>query len=381
MSLDPDDVWVDAIKGLNHVPQRKKRRLYRLAVVMVVGSSYLLDTLLLSLFAAVDTISYQAPLYYGLGGLGHVILFGLMHVTGFSERYRNRHMTVWQMLYALGMQLMGMFLAPQITPFFLALIFVIFSFGTLRIGFKEALGVWLVSILAIAVTILFKPHVQMTLLDDSYEVYLLVTASFALILLRVIGLGYYAQTIRLRMFELSRALENEATHDPLTGIHNRRGLELMLQKQLSLYTRKGIPCSLAMIDIDHFKLVNDDCGHATGDRILQQLVRELQQTLRTTDILVRYGGEEFLLLMTVTTLADAVRLSERIRSEIAKVRWEVLPAGQVITISIGLTGFCAGDTVDDALSRSDAALYQAKRSGRNRVVTHNGRFTEQPENA
>ncbi|MET0028602.1 MAG: GGDEF domain-containing protein [Candidatus Thiodiazotropha sp.] len=379
MSLDPDDVWVDAIKGLNHLPQRKKRRLYRLAVVITVGISYLLDTLLLSLFAAVDAISFQAPLYYGLGGLGHVILFGSLQISGFSERYRNRHMTVWQMLYALGVQMMGMFLAPQITPFFLAMVFVIFSFGTLRIGFKEALGVWFVSILAIAVTILFKPHVQLTLLHGGHVEYLLVTVSFALILLRVIGLGYYAQAMRLRIFELSRALENEATHDPLTGIHNRRGLDVLLQKQLSLYTRKGVPCSLAMIDIDHFKLINDDCGHATGDRILQQLVRELQQTLRDTDNLVRYGGEEFLLVMSATALPDALRLSERIRAEIEKVRWEVLPAGQVITISIGLTEFCEGDSVEDALSRSDAALYQAKRSGRNRVITHNGRFTEIPE--
>ncbi len=379
MSLDPDDVWVDTIQGLSQVPQRKKRRLYRLAVVIAVGCSYLLDTLLLTLFAAADTISFQAPLYYGLGGLGHVVLFGSLQMTGFSERYRNRYMTVWQMLYALGVQLLGIFLAPQITPFFLAMVFVIFSFGALKIDFREALGVWLVTILAIAVTVLLKPHVQLTLIHGGKVEYLLVAVSFALILLRVIGLGYYAQSMRQRMFEHSLVLENEATHDPLTGIHNRRGLDVMLQKQLSLHARKGIPCSLAMIDIDHFKLINDDCGHVTGDRILQQLVRELQQTLRASDILVRYGGEEFLLVMSATALPDALRLSERIRAEIEKVRWEVLPVGQVITISIGLTEFCEGDTVESALSRSDAALYQAKRSGRNRVITHNGRFTEMPE--
>jgi diguanylate cyclase len=368
MSFDPDDVWADAIKGIKHLPQLQKRRLYRVALVGVIGISYLIDTCLLSLFVLAGTISAKAPLYYGLAGLGHVLLFSAFHWSGFSERFANRHMTLWGMAYGIGAQLLGILLAPQITPFFLALVFVVFAFGTLRISFREALVIWFLCILAIAVTISLKGESQLTLMHASRFEYLLVTISFALILLRAIALGYYGQMLRQRLFELGRSFENDATHDALTGSYNRRVLQTMIEEQHSLLRRKGIPCAFAMIDIDHFKRINDTFGHATGDEILRILVTRIRQEIRESDKLIRYGGEEFVLIMAATELEEARVLSERIRQQIAQHAWDNLPADQRMTISIGLTPLRESDQADDTIQRADIALYAAKHTGRNRVV-------------
>jgi diguanylate cyclase (GGDEF)-like protein len=371
MNFDPDDVWLDSIKEFDHLPQQLKRRLYRVAMVGLIGATYLLDTILLFLFTLTDTIRIEAPLYYGLAGLGHVMLFSLLQWTGFSERLKNPHMTTWQMAYGISVQLMSITLAPQISPFFLATMFVIFSFGMLRISFHQALVIWFLSVIAIATTMILNSDARLTIHQPSKAEYLLILVSFALILLRSIALGYYAQALRQRMYQLSRTFEDKATHDALTGIYNRRVLTGILEEQLSLHSRKAIPCSLAMIDIDHFKRVNDSYGHVVGDQVLKTMVKVIQTQVRDTDKLVRYGGEEFLLVMAATDLDEASVLAERIRTKISSTKWEPLPDKARISLSLGLTMLMEGDCPVNPLNRADAALYSAKKGGRNRVVIHN----------
>ncbi len=368
MSFDPDDVWLDKIKGFDHLPKQVRRRLYRIAMVGLVGTTYLLDTILLFLFYLAGTIQIEAPLYYGLAGLGHLTLFTLLQWTGFSERFKNRHMTIWQMAYGICAQLMGISVAPQISPFFLATMFVIFSFGTLRIRFRQALLVWFLSIVAITVTMLLSSDARLTLVQPNRMEYLLIMISFSLILLRSIALGYYAQALRLRMYELSRSFEIDATHDALTGIYNRRVLTGILEAERSLIARKGIPCSLAMIDIDHFKQINDNFGHTVGDNVIRSMAEVLQTEIRDSDKLLRYGGEEFLLIMVATDLEEAKALAERIRTRASAAKWRQLPEGKKITVSIGVTELAEKDSLDEALSRADTALYSAKKGGRDQVV-------------
>ncbi|MBT2971674.1 MAG: hypothetical protein B6D72_14595 [gamma proteobacterium symbiont of Ctena orbiculata] len=369
MSFDPDDIWVDAIKGLNHVPQQKKRRLFRVAMVCAVGVSYLIDTILLFLFCVAGTVECAAPFYYGLAGLGHVVLFSLLHWSGISDRCRNRHMTLWQMIYAICVQSLGIYLAPEISPFFLAIVFIIFAFGTLRIHFSEALIVWLLTTFVIALT-LFLNSGRLTLLEGTLLEYLLVAVSFSLILLRTIALGYYGYATRSRIFKLSRAFEEKAIYDALTGVYNRWMLSTLLDEQFNLYSRKGIPCSVAMIDIDHFKRINDNFGHAVGDDVLKAIVDQIGSEFRESDKLVRYGGEEFILVMAATSLSEAIALVERIRNRIARTHWKEVPDQVVITVSAGVTEVQNGDAADDPLIRADSALYTAKQGGRNRVVVN-----------
>ena len=123
-----------------------------------------------------------------------------------------------------------------------------------------------------------------------------------------------------------------------------------------------------MIDIDRFKPVNDTHGHMAGDLILKSLVTFLLSKIRDSDKLVRYGGEEFVLLLAATSLPEAIPQAERICHEIAHSTWPEVTADIRITISIGLTEIQADDQPQDAIARADTALYTAKRNGRNRVV-------------
>jgi diguanylate cyclase (GGDEF)-like protein len=156
----------------------------------------------------------------------------------------------------------------------------------------------------------------------------------------------------------------EVRTDPLTGLNNRRGLDDALATQLALISRYHTPFAVAMLDIDHFKQVNDREGHLNGDRILQQLCQLLEETVRETDILARYGGEEFLVVMPQTDLAGACILTERLRLEVA--------SRMTITISGGVVAAEEKDTPESLLGHADTALYSAKADGRNRIFCHTG---------
>ena len=368
MTFHPDDLWVDEVNGLRHVSRIYRRRLYRIGLVWAIGVSYLIDAILLFLFSTQGTVSINAALAYAAAGSAHVALFSLLHWTGFTERFANPHLTTWQMAFGVGVQLLGITLAPQITSFFLGIMFIVFALGSLRISLREALTLWFFSGLAIATTIAFNRDIQITVTDPNRIELMLIAISFSLILLRTILVGFYGSALRQKMYARNANLESEATHDPLTGILNRRALLSTIEEHISLCQRKDIPACLAMIDIDRFKPVNDTHGHMAGDLILKSLVTFLLSKIRDSDKLVRYGGEEFVLLLAATSLPEALPQAERICHEIAHSTWPEVTADIRITISIGLTEIQADDQPLDAIARADTALYTAKRNGRNRVV-------------
>ncbi len=157
----------------------------------------------------------------------------------------------------------------------------------------------------------------------------------------------------------------EMRTDPLTGVANRRAFDDQLQRMLNAHQdSQEPPLGVAMLDLDHFKLVNDEQGHLAGDRILQELTQLLKPALREGDMLARFGGEEFVVLMPRTPLRSACSLAERLRQRVA----EKLDT----TVSIGVATNIPGETSTDLLSRADAALYTAKQEGRNRVSLHEG---------
>jgi len=159
-----------------------------------------------------------------------------------------------------------------------------------------------------------------------------------------------------------------ATTDPLTGVFNRRTFIELADQELARSRRAGTPLSLMMLDLDHFKRVNDTFGHLTGDEVLVAFTRLIKDCVRRGDLLVRYGGEEFCVLLPGTTLAAAAALAERIRAACAS---QSLTAHSFkVSVSIGLTAY-AGDsntTLGDLLARADEALYLAKEEGRDRVI-------------
>ena len=155
------------------------------------------------------------------------------------------------------------------------------------------------------------------------------------------------------------------TTDPLTGTLNRRGFETVGQGELARARRKGQELALAHLDLDGFKQINDAYGHAVGDLALQHLVRCLQDGMRPGDVLCRFGGEEFVLLLSETGLDEAVRVLQR---HLATLGDRPVPGTRCyLSFSAGVVGVLADETLDAAVQRADAATYVAKRAGRQRV--------------
>ncbi len=160
--------------------------------------------------------------------------------------------------------------------------------------------------------------------------------------------------------------EADANTDALTGVWNRRHFADEALREISRATRHGHLLHMLMLDIDHFKQVNDRWGHLAGDEVLLTLSRVARENVRRHDSVVRWGGEEFIILVPHCTPAGAAKLAEKLRNVIEGT---TMPHGVgTITISIGVAGWRSGDTPNAWLERADAALYQAKEQGRNRVV-------------
>ena len=159
--------------------------------------------------------------------------------------------------------------------------------------------------------------------------------------------------------------------DPLTGTDNRRAMTAIIEREMARARRDREPMSVAMVDIDHFKKINDTYGHATGDAALIHLTQIARSILRGNDGFVRYGGEEFLLVMAETGLLGGVHVAERLQH--ALVKQPFAHHGQAIemTFSAGVSSLQDGDTEATLLKRADKALYEAKRTGRNRVLPGN----------
>lgn len=169
----------------------------------------------------------------------------------------------------------------------------------------------------------------------------------------------------------NRRLQRLATEDELTGLANRRLFNLLVKEELVLQQRHGRPPSLILLDIDHFKEINDRYGHLTGDEILKMLAEVLKSAVRTSDLVSRWGGEEFAILLRHSSHHKAAEVAENLRQKVAETPFTVGAIPITLTISLGISEFDhAGETaLEEAYQRADHALYQAKNNGRNQVQT------------
>jgi diguanylate cyclase (GGDEF)-like protein len=168
--------------------------------------------------------------------------------------------------------------------------------------------------------------------------------------------------------EKTRELEQQATHDNLTGLHNRRYAERYLEQQLQACRRYRYPLAIALADIDRFKQVNDLHSHAIGDAVLRRIASIMRERCRGTDMIARYGGEEFLLCFPHTDLDRAQLLCEALRSAVQADDWSRIGLTFGVTISFGIAQFRPNMTAEGLLNEADLHLYSAKKGGRNRVV-------------
>ncbi|MEM7685520.1 MAG: GGDEF domain-containing protein [Pseudomonadota bacterium] len=174
------------------------------------------------------------------------------------------------------------------------------------------------------------------------------------------------------MRESLESMREEGLRDALTALHNRRHFDQVLPKEIRRACDEGQPLSLCIADIDHFKSINDTFGHPTGDAVLRFIGSLLSENLKGRDIPVRYGGEEFAIVLPRTPRDVAMKLADHLRQQLADKRLVVSDSGESlgrITASFGIAELLPGEDPSELISRADAKLYTAKRSGRNCVVS------------
>ena len=183
-------------------------------------------------------------------------------------------------------------------------------------------------------------------------------------------LAYHKQAEVIRDLKVSQhELSKQVATDPLTNLLNRRGFEQRLNQELALIKRGAPSSALLLIDIDHFKMVNDRLGHKAGDQVLLRFSELCRQVFREADVICRWGGEEFLVMLPRATVVETQHAAKRLTDLLAITPMaDGISSPLFITVSIGINALTASSTTDSFLRRADELLYQAKEQGRNRTV-------------
>lgn len=187
---------------------------------------------------------------------------------------------------------------------------------------------------------------------------------------RIETLAQRMETMEAEASELKSSLEAqrlEALRDALTELPNRAAYDEQIEREFSRWRRHGRPLSICVVDIDHFKQINDTMGHLRGDKVLKLVAREISRRVRSEDFVARYGGEEFVILMAETDLQSALAAAEKVRIAVADCPFNYNNERIPVTASFGIASFQEGDDIEACFERADKALYRAKSQGRNRV--------------
>lgn len=365
-------------KAIKASQARRRDREQRLWWSAAAASSYALDALLLGLFVAAETIPASVLYAFGAGAATICAAVFALYASGWNLRFRDQSVIWPQTVAGVAVHLMVVALAPQIAFPALANLVTVFAFGLLWLSLRGAVAVWLLTVVATGVVLWFAGNRAAMAASNGFEVFLS-WLSFGLVLGRCLVLSVYASDMRRRLADSRRKLAGSleqvqelASRDELTRSLNRRALMAALERERSRAERSGAPFSIALIDLDHFKQVNDRYGHAAGDRVLRDFAAAVHDTMRLTDVFGRYGGEEFLVIMVGTPPEQALLAAERIRAATAALDWSAVTPGRQVTLSAGVASFRKGETVVQLLNRADKALYEAKGAGRDRVMATAG---------
>lgn len=361
-----------AING--EAPAQPTRRVaQRRPAYIAQAVSYVLDAVILFAYAGIGVTTITTGLVYLTLRLAVVGVAFFLSETRVTDRLRDHYLFVPLSLVSITIQIGAIYLVPQIGFYFIAIIFVVLGFGALRMTAKQTGIVWAYATLGLAFLFLMTDKPIGIPMSNEIE-RALALACFVSTLARCAGAGLYGSSMRELLYRRSNALEAAnarieelAQIDELTGAYNRRYIMKSLGEKIERIQR-GAQGSIALIDLDHFKRINDRFGHPVGDEVLRRFARTVFSNIRMVDKLGRYGGEEFLLVLPDTNADQALQIVERLRAIVAEMDWSKVAPDLTLTISAGLSEIASNDTPEDLLARADRALYRAKDAGRNRVL-------------
>lgn len=356
-------------------PERVAReQAARLANLRVAVASYALDLVWLAGWWKLGAApAWLLAVYAGVALAAVLVTWGMM-ASGRNLALRDASMTLWQTGLAYAVQVGGMLLAPQLGAQFMLTTFIVAAFSAQVMSVRQFAWSW-GFVAGLSALALGLGGAGLGFPDQTPAGRALAWAVFVSVLGRVVFLSVRMGALRdalMRRNEALRAslarIEHLANVDELTGAWNRRALLGMLEDEALRAARQPAPFSLVILDLDHFKTVNDRFGHPVGDAVLRRFAAVTQGSVRAVDRLGRWGGEEFALLLPGTPLEGARIIAERVRESVAAAPWHEEAPGLTLTVSGGLAEHRPGEGIDALVKRADVALYAAKTGGRNRIV-------------
>lgn len=345
--------------------ERRLGRPYKRLVPVLLCALYLLCIVI---FFALEMIDASTVLVVLGLIVGFMAAFAVFTRRGLHTELRDRQLRLPTVVAATVTLLIVFYLEPVTQIALAPFLFVAMAYGLLTLSRRAALVVCTGTLVAYGLVValhhLERDNAALLRLEVLHFVALALSLpAYVLLMGRVRLLHRLLHKTSHQM----QSIAEIARHDALAGCLNRRSILAALEEQKQLADESGIPLCLAVIDLDHFKRVNDEMGHLGGDEVLRTFAQLTQQAVRADDFFGRYGGEEFVLVFPATPLLPALNSCERIRARVESHAWEGPLRGRV-TVSIGVTQYVLGESVMEFFSRADTAMYLAKRGGRNQVV-------------
>ena len=353
--------------------ERWRRRTWQLHLSVALSHLYALALFLGHAWAGYAPLS--AVLWYGLWIAVGMAFITWAYASGWSQKRRDPGLFLEHQLMSISGVLGLLVVAPQVAFQALVMLLVFSADGFLARRRTSFWLTWGLTLALVAVVICWRGP-QMRMVTDTLAGQLLTAAVMLGAVVRCSMLVTYFRGMQYRLSasnqKLAAALahiEQLARYDELTGVANRRGVLERLHLALEGVQRHGTPLSIALLDIDHFKSINDQYGHGCGDAVLRAFGSLLSTEMRAIDVAGRYGGEEFLLVLPETDIPQALVLLERLRQRTQDMPWDRLVDQPVtVTCTVGATQYQPGEPVEAAIARADAAMYSGKALGRNRVI-------------
>jgi diguanylate cyclase (GGDEF)-like protein len=365
---------LNSIRHFSILPKDDRKQALRIRRFFLAVAAY-------ALCASLAYVSYLSNFTEWEAIAGFLIIIPIINIilyiifrTGLNLKMADPSLTSVQIFVAILVTMYGMYFANEARGVLLLIYIIILMFGIFRLNTRSFLYVSVFTLLTyggdIALLHLYRPQ------GINFNIEYLQWIVLALVLMAFSIIGGYISSLRqnlsINRAELKKSvalIREMAIRDELTGVYNRRHVMELLDYEKNRSSRGGGIFCLAMLDIDHFKNVNDIHGHQAGDAVLRTVATMINKTLRNTEFCGRYGGEEFLIVLTQTDIKGALIGAERVRTNIEKTLFPDLGSDFKVTVSIGLSEYQTREDVDKIISRADEALYRAKKCGRNRVET------------
>ena len=372
---DKQTEHVDLLKKVRRfsiIPKDDPKQALRIQRFFVASAAYALNAGLSYAAYVWGAMEWQAI-------AGFLILIPAINIilyitfrTGLNLKFADPSLTIIQMCAAILVTMYGMYFANESRGVLLLVYILILIFGIYKLNTRSFLYVSVFTLVTYGIDIAILRHFRAESVNLNIEYLQWLVLSLVLVAFSIIGghISSLRKNLRISQSELEKSvaiIKEMSIRDELTGVYNRRHLMELLEHEYHRISRGGARFSVAMLDIDHFKSVNDSHGHQTGDEVLRAVSDVIRTSLRSADFCGRYGGEEFLLVMTQTNINGALLCAERVRSTIERSRFPNLGTDFKVTVSLGVAEFAGKEDIPTMIGRADKALYRAKESGRNRV--------------